>query len=223
MQGKVSQKLKEKVVESSKKVYESGLVCGTWGNISCCDREEGIVVITPSGLSKDNLNPQDMVVLDLDGNVLDGVLKPSVETPMHMLIYKNRNDASGIIHTHSQAATSFAVVGSRIPPITVEFAAVVGGSIPIAGYAPFGTNALGRETIKALGRGKAVLLANHGVVALGKDLDEAFRIAVIVEDTAKIYIMAKNLGEIKEIPEREVETLKETFAKKYGQKKNKGR
>ncbi|PHJ37060.1 hypothetical protein P378_18575 [Desulforamulus profundi] len=126
---------KEKVAELGKKMLTSGLVAGTWGNISAIVREAGVVVITPSGMDYTYLKSSDMVVLDLSGRIIDGNRRPSSEAPLHLAIYRAREDVAGVVHTHSEVASAFAVVRQPIQPVVEDAAMLVGGPVEVAQYA----------------------------------------------------------------------------------------
>jgi L-fuculose-phosphate aldolase len=169
-------------------------------------------------LDKGLLKPGDLVVVDLNGNKVEGKLKFSTETPTHCAIYRRRPDVNAIVHAHSPGGLAFAVAHQEIPASTIELAAVSGRRVPLAKYATPGTAALGEATVEALGNADAVIMANHGIAAVGATLDEAFNNAVSVEFTARININAKMLGGIAELPADEVSGIRDYVLKKYGQK-----
>lgn len=204
------------VVATSKKMVDSGLVVGTWGNVSM--RIEEKVVITPSGMSYSKLSPEDMVVVDIDGNVVKGKWKPSTDTSLHAMIYKARRDVTGIIHTHPIFASAIAVTRCGIPPIIEDLVQIVGGEINVAAYAPPGTKELAENAVKALSDRNAVLLANHGAVGVGRDVEEAFMVCKIVEKSAQILIYSKILGNPVILDGKDVKRLRKFFLTKYGQK-----
>jgi L-fuculose-phosphate aldolase len=209
------EEFKRKVAETARDMFEAGLVTSTWGNVSARVLEPKFIVITPSGLCKGLLNSSDMVTMDLDGKIVDGIRKPSSETPMHLAIYRKRPDVNAIIHTHSPFATSFAVARVEIPVVEEELAAVVGGSVRVARYAVFGTEKLGRNVCEALGDKNAVLLQNHGVVTVGHTLKEAYRVAVVVENAAKIFVFSKLIGEPVKIGGRNIRIIRKNFMGNY--------
>lgn len=129
------EKLRIEIVEIGKKMHEANLTFASMGNISARKPKMEVLVITPSVFDKDKLNPKDMVVISLEGEVLEGRHKPSSETPMHLEVYKNCSDVNSIVHTHSSMATSMGIAGMGVPVVTVEFAAIVGGEVPLARYA----------------------------------------------------------------------------------------
>jgi len=209
--------LRKKLILIARKAYEHRLMTGTWGNLSA--RVDGNkILITPSGFEKDLLKASDLLLMNLDGKILRGKWNPSIETPMHTHIYRVRDDVHGIVHTHSHYATVFAVRGELIPPLTVEFAAVIGHEIPVTKYVRAGTKEAAEETVKTLGNGRAVLLKNHGVVAVGESIEEAYHVALLVEEEARTYYLMKLLGgSIDAINAEEIKILHDFYIKKYGQ------
>lgn len=210
--------LREKVISISLKMMKYNLVYGTWGNVSARDPETNYVALTPSGMEYDQLKPEDIVITDLDGKVVDGKRKPTIETPMHILMYRKRPEINGVIHTHSVFSTALSVANQNIPVVISEMASMVGGDVPVANYANCATDTLGCNALEAMGDRLAVLLKNHGVLALGADLDTALNVALIVEDSAKVYYIAKTLGNVELVPESEIPVLQKGFYESYGQK-----
>jgi L-fuculose-phosphate aldolase len=188
-------KAKQELELISKRAYHRGLTSGSGGNISA--RVEGTeqVVIKSSGLSFVDCNEENIILVDLFGNVLDGSLTPSKEVKFHCGTYRVRPEVRAVVHTHSPAATAFSVVGREIPMVTVSAAKGV-GHIPLIGYAPPGSDELAKLVMEAFQDAtlKAALLQNHGVISVGKNLFEALYLAEVVEDTAKITILAEGLG-----------------------------
>jgi L-fuculose-phosphate aldolase len=206
--------LRTEIAEAFRLLNETSLTFGFSGNISIRAPEEGLFLITPSGLKKARLNPEDMVVVDSRGHVIEGSKKPSVETPMHLAIYENRKDVKAIIHAHPIYSTVFAVVGVDIMPVTEEMILYTGGEVKVAKYAIFGTKELARNVLKALGDRRAVLLRNHGIVACGKDLDEAMDVLFCVEREAKIILLSKLLGKPRLLPKKTMDLEKKLYKEK---------
>ncbi|MGI5911993.1 MAG: class II aldolase/adducin family protein [Syntrophomonadaceae bacterium] len=212
-------KEREGVLNCAREIYESGMVTGTWGNVSSRIKGQELFIITPSGMNYSLLQPQDMVLLDLAGKVIAGQYRPSVETPLHLSIYQHRSDINAVVHVHSPYATAFAVARKSIPVILEETAQVVGHEIGVADYAPCGTQVLADNVLNTLGTdNKAVLLANHGLVALGQDIAEALKICYIIEETAMIFIQANTLGMVYSLAAEDIAFLHKSF-KSYGQEK----
>ncbi|MEM1666786.1 MAG: class II aldolase/adducin family protein [Nitrososphaerota archaeon] len=212
------QELRRKIVSIGKKAFDYKLLSGTWGNISARFGKDKML-ITPSGFEKVALKPSDIVLMDLQGNILRGKWKPSSEVPVHSLIYKAREDVNAVIHMHSHYAIALAVTGQEIPVLTSEFAAAVGHKVPVTRYAMSGTQEFAEEVVRTLGEGKAVLLRNHGVIAVGDSLEDAFQTALLVEDEARTFILASSLGYAKPLDVNEVKRLRDAYLKSYGQEK----
>jgi L-ribulose-5-phosphate 4-epimerase len=211
------EKLKEELVQLHLELPKNNLVVWTGGNISARDAESGLVVIKPSGIRYEELRAEHMVVLDLDGRVIEGNLKPSSDTASHLHIYKNRDDVGGVVHTHSPYATAFAAVGKPIPCVLTAIADEFGGPIPCGGFALIGDDAIGKVVIESIGRSPAVLLKNHGVFTIGKDARAAVKAAVMTEDNAKTVWLAMQIGTPEEIPQADVDKLHHRYTHIYGQ------
>lgn len=209
---------KEQIIAAGKKLVNSGLVLATWGNISCRVPRSSYFLITPSGMPYDQLKPEDLVLVGRNGQVVEGVRKPSTEVLMHLAIYTARADVQAVVHTHSPYASSFAVTREPIPVILEEMAQLIGGPIKVANYGLPGTEELAKFTVEALEQRNAVLLANHGVVAVGSSVHEALTIAFLVEKCAQVMLGAKALGVPYTMGSRETQRLRESFLKHYGQK-----
>ena len=210
--------VRKKVIETSRKMLKYGLTTGTWGNISI-RHNEILVAITPSGVDYETMIPEDVVIVDLMGKVIDGNLKPSSETPMHLAVYRERPDVQAIVHTHSPYASAFAVLGKEIPVVLAEMGSVVGGPVLVTPYCRPGSPEVGSETVRYLRDRAGVLLGNHGVVAVGRNVEEAFTAAMVIEDGARIYQMASVMGTPRLVPEDEINVLRESYMQHYGQKK----
>jgi L-fuculose-phosphate aldolase len=210
-------KIKQKVVEFGEKMVKEGLVVATWGNLSAREDGEDIFVITPSGMNYILLEPEDIVAVDLNGNPLHPGRKPSVETPMHAAIYRARPDVKAIIHTHSINASACAAARVEIPCIMEDMASVVGGPVKVANYAPTGTRELAENVVLALEDRNAVLLANHGVVTVGRCLEEAFKLSLMVEKTAEVFIKSMIIGRPFSLNLDEVNFLRGFYRTCYGQ------
>ncbi len=208
---------RRQVAAAAREMLEQDLVAGTWGNISVYLADEQVVIITPSGMDYRTMSYEDIVVVDRNGVKLEGKWKPSTESPLHAAIYQARSDIRAIVHTHSVCATAFAAAHRPIPAITEEIAQMIGGAVEVAPYAACGTSDLARGAVLHLGEKFAVLLANHGLVAVGKDLRDAMLAGVIVEKTARIAVMADILGGYQELGDSEISSLRQTFLHKYGQ------
>ena len=210
--------LKQTVCELNLELPKNNLVTWTSGNVSALDRETGFVVIKPSGIRYEVLRPEHMVVLDKDGKIIEGNLKPSSDTSSHLYIYRQRPDVGGVVHTHSAYATAFAVVNRPIPVYLTAQADEFGCAIPCGGFALIGGEEIGKVVIDSLGTSTAVLLKNHGVFTIGKTGEAAVKAAVMVEDIARTVWFALSLGQPDEIAPEDVAKLHRRYIEVYGQK-----
>ena len=196
----------------------SGLVVGTSGNVSA-RTPDGNVLMTPSSLDYELMEPEDVVLVDLDGKVLEGSFEPSVETPMHTGIYRSRPETRGIVHTHARYSTTLACLNWEITPIHYMLAVLSDeGRVPIARYATYGTEELARNAARALGDShRACLLRNHGTIAVGASVSEAYSRTELLEEMAEVYYRTRLAGE----PALLTEQLAEVSAtiRYYGQSK----
>ncbi len=211
------EQLKTELVELHLELPRHELVVWTGGNVSARDPETGLVVIKPSGVRYEDLRPEQMVVVDLQGQVVEGELKPSSDTASHLYIYRHRPDVGGVVHTHSPYATAFAAVGRPIPVVLTAIADEFGGPIPCGGFALIGDESIGKVVIDSIGDSPAVLLKNHGVFTIGKTAEAAVKAAVMTEDNARTVWLALQLGTPDEIPAQEVAKLHRRYTKVYGQ------
>lgn len=193
------------------------LVAWTSGNVSARDPKTGLVVIKPSGIRYEELTPESMVVVDLDGNVVEGKMKPSSDTLAHVYVYRHRADVNGVVHTHSTFATAWAAVGKRIPPVLTAICDEFGGAIPVGAYAKIGGDEIGREIVRSIGTSPAILMKNHGVFTVGRTAEAAVKAAVMVEDVARTVFYAMQLGQPDEIPAEEVARAHRRYLEEYGQ------
>lgn len=192
-----------------------GLVAGTWGNISTRVSGRKQIVITPSGRDYNNLKCDDLPIISLEGDILEGKLKPSSELPLHLAIYRARSDIQAIVHTHSIFASACSVSRKAIPPVIEDLIQVAGGSIDVAEYALPGTPELAINTVLALGKKNAVLLANHGVVGCGQTLAEAMTACELVEKAAQIFLYATQLGAVHVLSDDDVKAMHEFYVNHY--------
>jgi L-fuculose-phosphate aldolase len=206
------------VIESSLKMLHSSLVVGTWGNISARVPGEDLFAITPSGMDYENICPEDIVVLDFNGDVVDGYKKPSIEYNLHLAIYKAREDVNAIVHTHSEYCTAMAIARRPIPGAAEDCVQIVGGDVRVSEYRLPGTLELGVAVVEALKDRNAAILANHGCVAVAKDLSEAMKVAAVVEKSAKATIFAQLLGGVVELPKEDINYMRDFYLNKYGQR-----
>ena len=211
--------LREEVAEVARQMISSGLVTGTSGNVSA-RTPEGDVLITPSGLDYEIMQPKDVALVNVDGELLEGSLKPSTETPMHTGIYRARPQVDAVVHTHSRYATTLACLGWEIPPVHYMLTTLSGdGRLPLAPYTIYGTEELAAYAAEALGESRnACLLQNHGTVTVGEGPEKAFSRTVVLEEMAEIYYRARLLGEPILLTPQQVEEVA-TKISGYGQSK----
>ena len=209
--------LREKIRWLHLELPKNNLVTWTSGNISARDPETGCVVIKPSGVRYEDLRPEHMVVVDLNGNIIEGDLKPSSDTASHLYIYRHRPDVNGVVHTHSPYATAFAALGRSIPVYLTAMADEFGGPIPCGGFALIGGEDIGQVVVESIGDSAAVLLKNHGVFTVGPTAEAAVKAAVMVEDVARTVWLALQLGQPDEIAAAHVAKLHHRYTHEYGQ------
>lgn len=203
-------KERELIVEHGKKLITNGLTTGSGGNISIFNREKGLVAMTPSGLDYFETKVEDIVIVDLEGNIVEGNLKPSSETGMHLIFYRNRDDANAIVHTHSKFATAISCMGWNLEPVhyLIGFA---GYDVKCAKYATYGSQELAENALEAIGNRNAVLLANHGLIALGPDVERSFSTAEHLEFVSEIFYLTKTLGEPKVLSKLQMDEVMKKF------------
>jgi len=212
------EELKQRIWKCNVDLLRWGLVVWTGGNVSGRDPQSGLVVIKPSGVLYDELKPEDLVVLDLDGQVVEGSRGPSTDTASHLYIYRHRPDVFGVTHTHSNYATAFAAVGRPIPVYITGIADEFGSEIPCGDYARIGGEQIGEEIVRAIGESKAILMKQHGVFTIGASPEKAVKTAVMVEDSAKTVWLALQIGQPQVLPQAEIDANHERYSHRYGQK-----
>lgn len=203
--------IRKKIQETALRAYQEQLVAGTSGNVSCFDHASGIMAITPTNMNYAIMKPEDVVLMKLDGTVLEEGHKPSSEWRMHAGVYAEREDVSAIIHTHSPYATSFAVTHEAIPVILVEMMPFLGGDIPLSQFGMPGTDELAVNANVVLKNRNSCLLMNHGVLVIGRDLDQVYVRAQYVEDAARIYHYAREVGKPVVLDESILAVLREKY------------
>jgi L-ribulose-5-phosphate 4-epimerase len=217
------QALREEVVEAGMEALRRGIVYGTAGNFSIRDPESGLVAISPSGIPYPETTPADVVIVDLEANVIDGVRRPSSETPMHTMIMAAHPEIAAIVHTHSHYSTVVGTIRDELPPILTEVCCVVGERVPVTRYGLTGLADLGESVLEAMEPGtRAVLMRNHGLIAFGASFDEALTVGMVVEEAARVYIdaLAANGGrEPVLVPAELIPGMRKRFVATYGQPK----
>jgi len=198
---------KYEVLAYAKQSYEEALFAGTSGNLSTYDENTGIMIITPSSVPYSVMEIDDIMAITLGGTVISGRCRPSSEWRMHAEIYKSNKNIKAVVHTHSPYATSFAVSNEHIPVILIEMVYFLRGDIPVTQFALPGTAELGVNAVKKLENRSSCLLANHGTVSAGENLNQAHIRAVYTENAAKIYFLAKQNGNVQIIPEKYIKMM----------------
>lgn len=211
------EKLRREVWETNLGIYRGGLVTEHAGNASGIDRKRGVVVIKPSGVDYLKMRPADMVVTDLEGRKLKGKWKPSVDLPHHLYLYQHCSEIGGIIHTHSNYATCFALLGRPIPVCLTAIADEFGEDIPCMPYVDNIGDHIGETILKYKTRAPSILLGQHGTFSWGPTPREALKAAVMLEDVAKTCLLAMLLGEPKPLPPEEVKKWWDRYHTTYGQ------
>ena len=205
------------LVEYGKKLSLARMCPGTSGNLSAYDPDSGLVAITPSGMDYFEVGPEDMVVTDLNGNVVDGGRKPSSELDMHIEFYKRKTGIRSVIHTHSVFCTTLGIIGEPIRAVHFLIGTTGAREVPLAPYVTFGTKRLAEVAVNFCGDANAVLLAHHGVVVCGKDVPGAFSLAQDVEYLAELQYRARCVGSPNVLTDEQVDAAIARFAS-YGQK-----
>ncbi|MFC1996436.1 L-ribulose-5-phosphate 4-epimerase [Chloroflexota bacterium] len=209
--------IKEEVCRLNLALPANHLVVWTSGNVSVRDTETGYVVIKPSGVKFEDLQPGQMVVVDLNGELIEGNMNASSDTASHLYIYQHRPDVNGVVHTHSTYATAFAALGKSIPPVLTAIGDEFGGPIPCGGFALIGGEEIGKIVVESIGHSPACLLKNHGVFTVGPTGEKALKAAVMVEDVARTVWAALQIGTPDEISETDIEKLYDRYTNVYGQ------
>jgi L-ribulose-5-phosphate 4-epimerase len=213
----LQESLRREICLLNQELPRNGLVAWTSGNVSGRDPDTGLVVIKPSGIRYEALTPENMVVVDLQGKVVEGVHKPSSDTLAHVYVYRHKPEINGVVHTHSSFATAWAAVGRPIPAVLTAIADEFGGPIPVGAYAKIGGDEIGREILRSIGDSPAILMKNHGVFTVGKSPEAAVKAAVMVEDVARTVYYALQLGTPEEIPVDEIARAHRRYVEEYGQ------
>jgi L-fuculose-phosphate aldolase len=210
---------KQIVCEAGKKLIANSLVGGTWGNISC-RIDETRMAITPSGMSYETLTPEDVAIVDFssDKATWEGEHKPSAEMKLHIAIYQKRKEIGAVIHSHSMNASTVAVARREVPPILDDMVQIIGPTIRVAEYALPSTKKIVKKTLAALKGRNAALMANHGAVCIGRDMEEAFTCTFVLEKTCKAFIESEFLGGAKTINKFEAHLMRQYYLRKYGKR-----
>ena len=215
----VSRELRELICKLNIDLQRYGLVQWTSGNVSQRLDGEDSFIIKPSGVMYEDLKPEDMVICDLNGKVLQGPLAPSSDTQAHAYVYKNMPDVNGVVHTHSNYASAWAAAQMDIPCVLTAMADEFGGDIPLGPFALIGNDDIGRGIVETLSKSNstAVIMRNHGVFTIGNSARAALKSAVMCEDVAKTVWIAKGLGPLNRIEQPDIDRLFDRYQNIYGQ------
>ncbi len=206
--------IKKEVIAAGLRLVAERLVSRTWGNVSI-RIDDTYMAVTPSGRKYEELQEKDIVVVNFLTDTYEGLIKPSSEYKLHTAIYKTRKDAGAVIHTHQMNASTVAAARREVPPILDDMAQIIGPTVRVADYALPSTKKLVKKTVKALKGRNAALMANHGAVCIGRDIDEAFVVCQVLEKACKAFIEAEFLGGAKAINKVEAWMMHRFYLKKY--------
>ena len=205
------QKEREMIVAYGKRMLSAGLTRGTGGNLSIYDRNLELMAITPSGIPYEEIEVEDIMIMKLDGTIVEGNKTPSSEHAMHEIVYRTREDVGAMLHVHSTFAVTLACLNEDLPAVDYMVAYSRGRSVKCAPYASFGTPDLAVNALKTMGNQNAVLLTNHGMNVVGPDLPKAFAIAEQLEFCAELYVRAQTIGKPVILPDDEMDQMVERF------------
>ena len=214
--------LRKQVIEGGLRLLNEGLVARTWGNISI-RVDEDHMLITPSGRNYEDLSPEDIVLVNFHTSKYEGHIKPSSEKGLHCEIYRTRKEIHAVIHTHQMNASTVAAAQREVPPILDDMAQIIGPTVRVAEYALPSTRKITKKTVKALKGRNAALMANHGAVCIGRDLEEAFVVCQVLEKACKAFIEAEFLGGAKSINKFEAGLMHQMYIRKYSGQADKNR
>jgi len=202
---KISEDFKRLIVDTGRELYKQKLTIGTWGNISVLDPETDLVYIKPSGMDYNEINLEDVIVVDKKGKTIE-----------HLSIYNVRRDVGAIVHYHPIYSSVLAVTGVSLPGICEDFVQIVGEKVLCAKYALPGSDELAKNAVASLRNRNAVFLLNHGTLCVGKNMKEAMKVCYVVEKTAHIYILSKNIGKCRIITEEDIKVMQDFAKNSYG-------
>lgn len=216
------ERLRAEVLDAAKSLKEQGLVALSGGNVSGKDPDSGEIVVTPSGQPYGTMRVDDLVVVDGEGETLEGHWKPTVDLRAHLAAYRGHDNVLSVVHTHSTYATALAVAGRELPPVTSVFADMIGPKpVPVVPYAHVYEEELAEYIAGALDEEmRAVLLGKHGVVTVGPTVHKALKAAVCLEQSARVYAVAEGLGNVNALTEREAREKFEWYQSDYGQEES---
>ena len=206
--------IRQEIIEGGLRLVKEGLVARTWGNISI-RVDETYMLITPSGRTYEDLTLDDIVLVNYHTSKHEGTIKPSSEKELHCEIYRTRKNIHAVIHTHQMNASTVAAAHREVPPILDDMAQIIGPTVRVADYALPSTKKITKKTVKALKGRNAALMANHGAVCIGRDLEEAFVVCQVLEKACKAFIEAEFLGGAKGINKFEAHLMHQIYIRKY--------
>jgi L-fuculose-phosphate aldolase len=214
--------IKKEIIEGGQRLMKEGLVARTWGNISI-RVDDTYMLITPSGRPYEGLSEADIVLVNYHTSEHEGDIKPSSEKELHCEIYRTRPKINSVIHTHQMNASTVATARREVPPILDDMAQIIGPTVRVAPYALPSTKKIAKKTVKALKGRNAALMANHGAVCIGRDLNEAFVVCQVLEKACKAFIEAEFLGGAKSINKFEAHLMHQIYIRKYSKQAEKNR
>jgi len=214
--------IRQEIIEGGLRLVKEGLVARTWGNISIRVNESHML-ITPSGRTYEDLTPEDIVLVNYHTSKHEGAIKPSSEKELHCEIYRTRKKINAVVHTHQMNASTVAAAHREVPPILDDMAQIIGPSVRVADYALPSTKKITKKTVSALKGRNAALMANHGAVCVGRDLEEAFVVCQVLEKACKAFIEAEFLGGAKSINKFEAHLMHQIYIRKYSGEADKNR
>ena len=217
-----TEEVKNEIITGGQRLLEEGLVARTWGNISV-RLDDTYMLITPSGRPYEELTARDIVKVNYHDATHEGPVKPSSEKELHCEIYRTRRDVHAVIHTHQMNASTVAAAHREVPPILDDMAQIIGPTVRVADYALPSTRKITRKTVRALKGRKAALMANHGAVCVGRDLEEAFVVCQVLEKACKAFIEAEFLGGAKSINKFEAHLMHQIYLRKYSKQAQKNK
>lgn len=212
------EEIQKLVCDAGKRLLAEGYVSGTWGNISF-RINDSTMAITPSGREYETMEPENIVIVNYLDHSYEGELKPSSEFKLHTEIYRTRKNINAVIHTHQMNASTVAAARRNVPPILDDLAQIVGPSVRCADYASPNTKKIVRKTVKALRGRNAALMANHGAVCIGRDMNEAFVVCQVLEKACKAFIEAEFIGGAKSINRIEAHMMHRFYLNKYSKQR----
>ena len=186
--------LRAQVFAYARQMASDGLAHGAQGNVSALDRESGLIAVTPSAADYATMTADDIVIVDRAGAIVEGRWKPTVETPLHTLFYRRRPDVGAVIHCHAPNVSGFAAALLPVPIVLIEAACASGSAVPCAPMMRSGTPEFAKLMLDTIGSRTAAVMGQHGLVVCGQDLKRAYGTAIAVEDSARAYILARQLG-----------------------------